>query len=67
MSAVEHFLRGNHAELGDLFAAFDPQSAHVEPGVRSSRFAAWLAPFRCREDAERALLEAGAVLEGSEA
>lgn len=53
----------SHAELGDLYAAWAPGVEHVEPGVRSSRFAARLAPFPCREDAERALLEAGAVFE----
>lgn len=51
-----------HAELGDLYAAFDPTAHHVEPGVRTSRFAARLAPFRSREEAERALLTEGAVL-----
>lgn len=52
-----------HAELGDLYAAFDPLVHHVEPGVRTSRFAARLAPFRSREEAERALLAEGAVLD----
>lgn len=51
------------AERGDLFAAFDAQAHHVEPGVRNSRFAARLAPFRSREEAERALIAEGAVLD----
>lgn len=58
-----NYLRAHHAELGDLFAAWDPASAHVEPGVRASRFAARLAPFLSREEAERALIDMGAVLE----
>lgn len=53
---------GSHAELGDLYAAFDPDVCHVEPGVRTSRFAARLAPFRTRDEAERALIEEGAVI-----
>lgn len=57
-----HHLRASHAEFGDLYAAWNPSVAHVEPGVRSSRFAARLAPFRSRDDAERALMCAGAVL-----
>lgn len=61
------YLRGSHAELGDLFAAWDPTSAHVEPAVRPSRFGARLAPFRTRKDAERALLAEGAVIDGSDA
>jgi len=64
--ARTNYLRASHAELGDLFAAWDPAASHVEPGVRSSRFAARLAPFTSREAAERALCEAGAVLDGFE-
>jgi hypothetical protein len=63
MTLAPNYLRASHAELGDLYAAWAPGVEHVEPGVRSSRFAARLAPFPCREDAERALLEAGAVFE----
>ncbi len=61
------FLRGQHAELGDLYASWDPTAAHVEPAVRPSRFGARLAPYRSREDAERALLGEGAVIDGSDA
>jgi hypothetical protein len=61
--ALRNYVRGHHGELGDLFAAFDATAHHVEPGVRSSRFAARLAPFSSREDAERALLAEGAVLQ----
>lgn len=53
-----------HAELGDLFAAYDPTSHHLSPGVRTSRFAAFLAPFRSRDEAEAALLQEGAVMVG---
>ncbi|WP_305097475.1 hypothetical protein [Croceibacterium aestuarii] len=60
------YLRGQHAELGDLFAAWEPCSHHVEPGVRNSRFAARLAPFRTREEAEQALIAEGAVIEASD-
>lgn len=59
-------LVGYHAELGDIYAAFDPEAHHVEPGVRTSRFGARLAPFRTREEAERALLAEGAVISEAE-
>ena len=58
-----NYLRASHAELGDLYAAWDPASHHVEPAVRSSRFAARLSPFRSREEAELALLAEGAVID----
>lgn len=55
-------LQGFHAELGDQFAAWAPHVQHVEPGVRSSRFAALLAPFATREAAEQALIAEGATI-----
>ncbi|MCB5426319.1 hypothetical protein H0274_13710 [Altererythrobacter sp. CC-YST694] len=58
-----NYIRGSHPELGDMFAAWDPSSHHVEPAVRPSRFGARLAPFRSRLEAEQALLEEGAVIE----
>lgn len=58
------FIRAEHPELGDMFVAWRSGVDHVEPGVRSSRFAARLAPFRNRDDAERARIEAGAVFDG---
>lgn len=54
-----------HQEGARLFAAFDPQAHHVQPGVHASRFAAFLAPFRSREEAEAALIAAGAVIGGN--
>lgn len=57
------YLRGTHAEMDDLFAAWDAAVQHIEPGTRSSRFAARLAPFPSREAAELALFQAGAVLD----
>lgn len=56
-------IRGAHAELGDLFAAWVADAAHVEPRVRTSGFAARPTPFRTREEAERAWLAEGAVIE----
>lgn len=58
-------LTATHAELGDLYAAWDPSAHHVEPGVRTSRFGAGLAPFRSREEAELALIAEGAVLQSA--
>jgi hypothetical protein len=57
-------IAAEHDERGRLFAAFDPEAHHVEPGVPTSRFAAFLAAFRTSEEAERALLEAGALVVG---
>lgn len=56
------FLTAEHAERGDLWAAWNPDIRHVEPGVRCSRFSARLAPFTSEDDARHALVEAGGVL-----
>lgn len=58
------YVIGDHVERGRLYAAFDPLAHHVDPGVRDSRFSAFLAPYRSQEDAEAALIAAGAVLRG---
>jgi hypothetical protein len=57
-------LSADHDERGRLYAAWDPAVRHVEPGVRSTRFGAWLAPYSSHEEAERALIDAGAVIGG---
>lgn len=62
-TAAAGYMRATHAEMGDLFAAWDASAHHVDPAVRSSRFAARLAPFTSREAAELALFQAGAVLD----
>lgn len=46
-----------------LWAGVDPSAQHVTGEVRDSRFAARLAPFRNLEEAEAALIAAGAVVE----
>lgn len=51
-----------HPETGRLYAAVDPAVRFVEGGVRDSRFAARLAPFRSAADAEAALIAAGAKM-----
>jgi len=51
------------ADDGSWFAAWDGSSRHVAPEIRSSKFSAWLAPFRSREEAERALAAIGATVE----
>jgi len=48
-----------------LWAAFDPSVHHVVGKVADSRFAARLAPFRSREEAEAALDAACAAPTGS--
>lgn len=59
-------LTADHDEGGWLYAAFDPSVHHVEPGVRSSRFAAFLAPNRTQVETERALIDAGASIGGND-
>lgn len=60
---MKALLIAEHPERGRLFAAVDPSVHHIEAGIRDSRFGARLAPFRTREEAEAALVAAGAVLE----
>lgn len=49
-------------DSGRQFAAVDSASRHVEPRLGASRFAAWLSPFRSRDDALAAIGQAGAVV-----
>jgi hypothetical protein len=65
MTVAPNYLVGRCDERGPLFAAWDPESHHIEPAVRTSRFGARLAPFRTQEEAEQALIAEGAVIEGS--
>ena len=67
MTDATQFITGAHSKLGDLWAAWNATARHVEPGVRASRFAARLAPFRDRDAAERALLEEGATVQRTNA
>lgn len=54
---------GRFADLRPAYAAFDGSARFVTGGVRPSRFAAQLAPFRSQAEAEAALLAAGAEVE----
>ena len=65
MSGEALIIAATHDERGRLFAAVVPDVHHVLPEVRESRFAASLAPFRTRQAAETALLDAGAVIGGA--
>lgn len=56
------FITGDSNDRGRFYAAVDPTAHHVEPGVPSSRLAAFWSPFRSRQEAERALIEAGTML-----
>ena len=57
-------LTGDHDERGRLFAAYNPDVHHIEPAVMASRFSAYLAPYKTHDEAEQALLTAGAVIRG---
>lgn len=52
-----------HPKLGTVWASVDPSVHHIEGAVRSSRYAAKLAPFRSMAQAEAALLAAGGKLD----
>lgn len=60
MSAVA-FIVGQHATRGRLFAAIDPRAHHVEGQLAERKFPAFLTPFRTVEEAEAALIAAGAA------
>jgi hypothetical protein len=62
MSERTHLIEADHPALGKLFAAVDPTAAYIQPQVTELRFAALLAPFKTVEDAETALVAAGAEL-----
>lgn len=60
---VARIIAAHHPELGAMFAAVDPSARFTTPGLRPSRFAAQLAPFRDERDAIAALNSAGATIE----
>ena len=60
MSAA--FIVGQHPVRGQLYAAIDPRAHHVEGQIAERKFPAFLTPFRTVEEAEAALIAAGAEL-----
>ena len=56
------FIVGIHPVRGQLYAAIDERAHHVESQIAERKFPAFLTPFRSVEEAERALIEAGAEL-----
>lgn len=63
MRKRSNLLTASHPERETLWASFDASVHHVTGEVRDSRFGARLAPFKCRADAEAALVAAGGKLE----
>ena len=63
MAKRSNLLTASHPDLGTLWAAVDPAVHPIESGVRSSRFAARLAPFKSHADADAALIVAGGKLD----
>jgi hypothetical protein len=59
MAKPEKFVTAKHPQRGLLWAAFDSSVHHLEGRVADRRFAAFLAPFRNRGDAEAALVAEG--------
>ncbi len=58
-----HIIEAAHPQLGPLYAAVDPAATYVQGQVAELRFASLLAPFKTAEDAEAALIAAGANLQ----
>lgn len=54
-------LTAAHPKLGTLWASFDPTVHHIVGRVAETRFGARLAPFRSEQEAEAALIAAGAL------
>lgn len=50
---------GHHPQRGTLYAVIDASAHHVVGAVADLRFAAFLTPFRSRQEAEAALVAAG--------
>jgi hypothetical protein len=63
MKRASNVLAAEHPARGLLWAAFDPSVHHIVGKVGESRFAARLAPFKSRSEAEAALTGAGCKLE----
>lgn len=59
MKRNSNVLTAEHPTRGLLWASFDPSVHHTVPRVAESRFAARLAQFKSRSEAEAALAEAG--------
>lgn len=63
MGAEQSFIiAADHQDHGLLYAAVDPAAHHVTGKPSVVRFAALLAPFATREDAEAALIAEGGTL-----
>lgn len=59
---ADKFVTAEHPQRGTLWAAIDASTIQAEGRVAERRFPAFLAPFRSREEAEAALVEAGAMV-----
>jgi hypothetical protein len=63
MKRSSNLLTAEHPTRGLLWASFDPSVHHIVGKVAEGRFAARLAPFKSRAEAEAALEAAGCKLE----
>lgn len=63
MAKPDNLLTGKHPERGLLWVSFDASVHHITGRVAETRFGARLAPFASREEAEAALVAAGAVFD----
>lgn len=59
MKRSSNLLTAKHSTRGLLWASFDPSVHHITGRVTDSRFAARLAPFKSRAEAETALKAEG--------
>ena len=60
-SAPRGLICGTGDDGATWYASWDCDAHHVEPGPRCSKFAAALAPYRSRHDAELGLAAIGAT------
>jgi hypothetical protein len=58
---ADKFVTAKHPERGTLWAAFDASTINTQGSVEERRFPAFLKPFQSREEAEAALIAAGAT------
>jgi hypothetical protein len=63
MKRSNNLITAEHPNLGLLWAAFDASVHHIVGRVADSRFAARLAPFKSRAEAEAALIAKGCKAE----
>jgi hypothetical protein len=63
MARPDKFVTAEHPTRGTLWACVDPSAYSTEGKVAERRFAAFLTPFKNREEARAALIAEGCQIE----